>query len=260
MQTESAAGKAGHTAGKIDLGYSWIWTYGHLVLGVPFLAAAALAFVLGAPDWIFALLLVPVVWALIGFFRQRILVNMNNVGKLPAVRFLASGSGRVLDMGCGSGRMSIIVARERPQATIIALDNFSAKYIEGHGEEKLARNIQVAGVSDRVKIEKGNMLELPLADGEFDAVVSSHAIDHLGEKAADAISEAARVLQPDGEFLLIVSVPGLLMAITFGPLFLMGWGRMRSKEAWTDMLNSAGFTVTEDGSARGSAWFLAKRG
>jgi ubiquinone/menaquinone biosynthesis C-methylase UbiE len=42
---------------------------------------------------------------------------------------------------------------------------------------------------------------LPFGDSEFDAVVSSYAIDHLRrDERAKAIAEVARVLKPGASF------------------------------------------------------------
>ena len=41
------------------------------------------------------------------------------------------------------------------------------------------RNAQIAGVTERASARVGDMRELPFGDGEFDAVVSSYAVDHL---------------------------------------------------------------------------------
>lgn len=258
MQTETITRTPGESL-RVDLGYSWVWTYGHLVVGAPFLGAAAVAWLAGAPVWSLVLLLAPVAWALSGFWIMRFVVNMNAVGKLPVQQFLAEDAGQVLDIGCGAGRASIIIGKARPNVRITAVDNFSAPYIKDHGEAKTARNFRAAGIADRVSIQTGDMLQLPFEDASFDGAISSHAIDHLGAKTPLALAEAARVLRADGQFLLMVSVPTVRMAIAFGPMFLLGMGRLNSRGAWRQMLTGSGFTLTAEGSSRGSAWFLSRR-
>lgn len=58
----------------------------------------------------------------------------------------------------------------------------------------------VAGVADHADTRTGDMRGMPFHDGEFDAVVSSCAIDHLRrDDLVKGLSEVARVLKPRGE-------------------------------------------------------------
>jgi SAM-dependent methyltransferase len=241
----------------LDFGYGHLWTHGHLGLALAFLAGSAGLSAAGGPAWAAALLLGLALWAFAAFLVVRFLFRMNEPLRLPTPDFLRGGSGRVLDLGCGSGRTSIMVATARPAASVVALDDFSAEYISGHGEARLARNLEAAGVRDRVHIERGDMRALPFDEARFDAAVSSYAIDHLGEEAPHALAEAARVVRPGGELLLMLIVPNTWMALSFGPLvWLRGFP---GRAGWRERLEAAGFGDLEEGSAGGGAWFLARR-
>ena len=103
----------------------------------------------------------------------------------------------------------------------------------------------------------GDMRELPFADGQFDAVVSSYAIDHL--RRADrpkAISEVARVLKPGGEFLLlIIHVDWKTWVIS--PL--LAHHPSQSPEPWRALLQQSGFSVEEEGTPFTTLYFLARK-
>jgi len=237
-----------------DLGYHWVWTWGHLIPAALFGAATAAMALVGAPWWAWAPLAVIATWAFAGFLVMRFGVRMNQVRKLPDTTFLASGTGRVLDVGCGSGRMSISIARARPRATIVGLDNFSASYIRNHGPANTERNFRLAGLGTRATVRSGDMREMPFENHSFDAAASSAAIDHLQpDDIRRALGEVSRVLVPGGQFLLMVIVPNAWLTIAYGPLI---W-RMRRRAFWREALAEAGFTVDREGSAGTTALFLA---
>jgi SAM-dependent methyltransferase len=214
----------------MDFGYSWLMTYGHLVLAVPAgLAAAWLARRRRARriKW---LLVAVAVWATAAFFVAKFGFRLDMPVEPPTSRFLASGSGRVLDMGCGSGRATIGVLLARPETTVVGLDNWSADYIRGNGPDLLQANARAAGVGDRISAESADMRALPFDDASFDAVISAYAIDHLSGSGIDqALAEAARVLRPGGDFLLMNMHPDAWMMFAYSPL--VGLHAARSSQA-----------------------------
>ncbi len=241
---------------KVDFGYSWVWTYGYLVLASLYLIGAILALTGGAESWIFLLMLVPYLWVFAGFLISQFVHRYNEPLELPTEDFLRNGEGKVLDLGCGSGRASIMIANARPGAEIVALDNFSADYIAGNSVEKTKRNLQIAKIADRVSVVEGDMRDIRLDDCTFDAAVSSYAIDHLGDDIPEALREAHRVLRPGGELLLVLIVPNIWTGITFSPMVQM---RFKTVAYWRTQLTSEGFEIVSGGNYRGSAWVKASR-
>ncbi len=242
----------------IDFGYTWPWTHGHLVITALALPLCWLAWKRRWYLWLKILLGAITLWSIAAFLVVQLLFRFNDVPALPTASFLASGPGRVLDMGAGSGRSSIMVLRARPAATLVALDNFSATYIRGHGEEKTMGNFRDAGVDARASVRRADMRELPFADGAFDAVVSAYAIDHLDrEGIPKALKEAARVLRPRGEFLLEVMYPDLWMGFAWGPMILHNASGEDMKVRWKTRLETAGFDVLELGTPPMTLYLLA---
>jgi len=66
------------------------------------------------------------------------------------------------------------------------------------------RNASLEGVSDRVRIETGDMRALPFPDASFDVVVSSLAIHNITSAGGreQAIAEAFRVVKPGGRIVI----------------------------------------------------------
>jgi SAM-dependent methyltransferase len=244
----------------IDIGYSGPWTHGHLYITAVALPLAWLAWRRRWPRVVTALLAAVTLWSVAAFLVVQFVFRFNDVPKLPTAAFVASGPARVVDLGAGSGRSTIMLLWERPQATAVALDNFSAGYIVGHGPDKTRANFRAAGIESRATVQSGDMRALPFPDRSFDAAISVAAIDHLSrEDSRKALSEAARVLKPGGQFLLEVMNPDWWMRFAWGPLLLHGADRDRLRARWTGQLDQAGFQVKEIGTQPITLYLLSVR-
>ncbi len=100
-------------------------------------------------------------------------------------------SGRVLDIGTGSGNLPIEIAKRAPNLEIIGID-LSKTLI------KIARNMaRRESVGKSVRFEIGSAYDLKFEDSYFDMVISSMTIHHL-KYPTKAFNEIYRVLKPDG--------------------------------------------------------------
>jgi SAM-dependent methyltransferase len=243
-----------------DFGYSWPITYGHLV---PLTAATAVALFAAWRAWprfIIILASLVGVWSLLGFVVVQAVLGLTRPMELPTERFLASGTGRVLDAGAGSGRAGVGVLLERPKATVIALDIYRGYWgIDDNTPDRFMANARAAGAADRAEARTGDMREMPFGDGEFDAAISSYAIDHLSQKGTlAAIAEVHRVLKPGGEFLLmIVNSADWLVRLMAPPI---AHHPRQNPVRWRHMIEDAGFRLEEDGTTVGTFYFYARKG
>lgn len=239
-----------------DFGYTLPWTYGHLMASV---CLAGLGWLLVRRKWRWTggLLWIVATWALAGFLVIHFVFGFNRPMDMPTQDFMKSNSGRVLDVGAGSGRASVMVGLARPGMHVVGLDNFSAQYIAGNSPELFMKNMRIAGIDSRADILSADMRRIPEADGSFDAVVSSYAIDHLSrEGIGEALGEVRRVLRPGGEFLLIVMRPDFWLAIPYGPIPAH---HLRRQEFWRVQLAQTGLPVFEEGTMPGSVYFLCRK-
>jgi SAM-dependent methyltransferase len=245
---------------KYDFGYSWPWSYGHLVAAGVFAAIGVLALLCGWRKWTVASSGIATLWALAAFVTFD--SGLHRPAELPTPRFLASGPQRVLDGGAGSGRATLMVLLARPQASVVALDLFNEGYgIDGNGPDRLRANARAAGAENRLEIRKGDLRELPFETGSFDAAVSSFAIDHLGKKGSEqSIAEMARVLRPAGQFLLMVLNTDAYVKFAYPLIHLhMYYGHGGSAERWRTALTAAGFDVVEQGTQPATMYFLSEK-
>ena len=252
----------------IDFGYPWWLSYGHLVVA----AAAVLIFVLtyfararlgSLSNWILWPCGIIGIWALTAFLMIHFAFDVNAKGSLPTANFLTSGAGRVLDIGAGTGRSSIMLLEARPKVTLVALDLFGESFNQHFGpsvtpQQRLLENLRTAGVDQRATIQTADMRKLPFEAASFDGIISAYAIDHLGRQGiAQSLKEAARVIKPQGEFLLMVVGKDPFMNFAFGP-FLLHAG-LRGGDWWSGQLKDAGFRVIEKGMRPGTLYILSRR-
>lgn len=247
---------------SVDFAYPWWLNYGHLFVALVMAVALVVARVARWPAWILGIVGLVLVWALAGAAIMWTF-GAARVPSLPTEAFLREGTGRVLDIGAGTGRSSIMVLKERPATTLVALDLFGDSFTQHFGpgdrpEDRLMANLRAAGVDTRATILAGDMRKLPLSGESVDAAVSAYAMDHVGREGAEqALGEAHRVLKPGGEFLLMLVANDVWMKIAFGPI--LSHGGTRGPTWWREQAVAARFEVVEEGSRPGTMFFLLRR-
>lgn len=99
---------------------------------------------------------------------------------------------QVLDVGCGTGTLALMIKQAQPRALVVGLDGDPA--ILAIAREKSGR----AGLD--IRFEHGQANALPYPDGAFERVFSSLVFHHLtAEDKQLALKEVYRVLRPGGE-------------------------------------------------------------
>ena len=127
------------------------------------------------------------------------------------IALLAGAPGnRVLETGCGDGRMSMSIAQRG--ATVKGID-ISVVAIDAANKLAAARKLT------NVTFKAGNAIVLDEPSSTYDYVVSSDMVEHLNpEQVTKHFQEVHRVLKPKGVY--IVSLPGWEPADRVDPLHL----------------------------------------
>jgi ubiquinone/menaquinone biosynthesis C-methylase UbiE len=119
---------------------------------------------------------------------------------------LISDGQRVLDIGCGWGRIAVGLIKRFPTLKISGID-ISEEAIS-RGPAIIERETGVPDIDFRV----ANAEQLPFEDGVFDCVVSTRVFQYISDPQK-AMQEIVRVLKPNGRVTL--SVPNKLNPVRY---------------------------------------------
>ena len=101
----------------------------------------------------------------------------------------------LLDVGCGTGTLTKLIAEKSPKYTVIGLD-----------ADQTALDIsqkKVIGKDLNISFRQGFGQKMPFDENSFDIVVSSLFFHHLNSSAKLAtLTEIRRVLKPDGTLII----------------------------------------------------------
>ena len=114
-----------------------------------------------------------------------------------AVAVLTERGGRdFLDIGCGTGDVTLAVLREAPAARVTGID-LSAAMIE-----IAMKKTRAAGLGARAVYQLGDATALTFADGSFDGIVTAFCLRNVVDHAR-TFAEMRRVLRPGGTLAIL---------------------------------------------------------
>ncbi len=100
----------------------------------------------------------------------------------------------LLDAGCGYCFHAVRLAKSGVQVTALDLSDAAL--------QRAAATIRRAGMEDRIRLERGDLLELPFSDGSFDYVHCWGVLMHV-PRLEVALGELIRVLKPGGKLVVM---------------------------------------------------------
>ena len=130
------------------------------------------------------------------------------------------GAGKLLEVGCGAGEQ------------LLALRNFGWDVVGVDFDP----NAVAASRSRGLEVFLGDLSEAQFPAASFDAVVMSHVVEHVIDPVA-LLTECARVLKPNGDFVVITPNAS-------------SWGHKKFKESWRGLEPPRHLTVFTPGSLR----------
>lgn len=113
----------------------------------------------------------------------------------------APKKGLILDVGCGSGALTIAVSKKNPKAKVIGIDKWGIEYAS-YNQTLCEQNAKAEAVSN-VEFREGDAVKLNFSDESFDAVVSNYVYHNItGIDRQQILLETLRVLKKGGTFAL----------------------------------------------------------
>lgn len=102
----------------------------------------------------------------------------------------------VLDLGCGTGTLTILIEQQQPAAIVVGLDGDPYVLNIAH--------VKTQQANTALSLVEGMAFQLPYADAAFDRVLSSLVFHHLTTNNKQrTLHEVYRVLRPGGELYLL---------------------------------------------------------
>jgi ubiquinone/menaquinone biosynthesis C-methylase UbiE len=157
---------------------------------------------------------------------------------------------KILDAGTGRGYISLMLAAQNPQASIIGID-YSATQVRAAENLRRKRNIT------NCSFLKNDVMDIRFNDNIFDAAVSVGSIKHWPD-GLKGLREIYRVLKPGATLIISETDQGATdenvrqfirrFHIWFMPDWLLFWGLRRvvfgesySEKSMDDVVRKAGF-------------------
>ena len=183
-------------------------------IGIIVIVIAAVLTSLAYPTWVLILcwilggisLIAGILWHLfMGFAANPRKIELLQRDFLERLERIWDGKGKVLDIGTGSGRVAIEVAKHFPEAQIVGTDLWSKSWrFFGVSKAQAETNSRIENVSNRCVFQHGNALDMPFEDREFQLVVSSFVFHEIGiPDRTELFREAIRVLAPGCIFMIL---------------------------------------------------------
>lgn len=177
--------------------------------------------------------------ALVLYLLQKILGTKEDYLAERILRFVNPPKEKlVLDIGSGTGRTSILMAKKLKDSKVVGIDIYSKKTLSGNSPDRAYENAEIEGVGKKVLFSYGDALHIPFRDGCFDLVTSGSVV-HIfpREKQIELLNEVNRVLKDEGKLIMMewLRSPKTALLFLFATFFVF-----QTEKYWIRLLEGTG--------------------
>jgi ubiquinone/menaquinone biosynthesis C-methylase UbiE len=166
------------------------------------------------------------------YWLQRIIFEPIQRAVLQLAEEEIGHPGTILDVGCGTGKLLRSASHRFPGAKLVGVD----------AAIEMVKQAQSATPDGTIHFQQATAEDLPFADNSFDLVFSTMTFHHWQNQRRGA-AEVARVLTPDGRWLLAEFVPSGFMKSVRSLLRLH---QFPDRVHLRDVLGNAGLQIVKD--------------
>jgi SAM-dependent methyltransferase len=168
------------------------------------------------------------------------------------------GNEYVLDVGSGTGRTAVQIAKRLTTGKLVGIDIWDTMELGGNSPERAYTNAEIEGVKAKVEFKFGNVLEIPFDNNVFDIVTCSSVLNNLPSEKnrIKALKEIFRVLKPAGKCMLLEPLRNLRTFCAFTPFAVFQLGK---KENWENYAETAGFSKVRFHDEKGIGIFILEK-
>jgi ubiquinone/menaquinone biosynthesis C-methylase UbiE len=161
--------------------------------------------------------------------------------EMPAIESIKSP--QVLDVGCGTGRTAVKIAKLiKNGGHLTGIDIYNKNAISGNALDTVQKNAKQEKVENKTTFQYGSVTEIPFENSQFDIVNASSVLHeiHGAEEQYLAFNEIYRVLKPEGYFYLGEWHRGSWQLILYTGIFCFVF---KNKNYWLDLAKRHQFKI-----------------
>jgi len=204
-------------------------------------------------------LMVLFLWPGIGLAAMNIIIDKGD-SEVQGMDILSKiQSPTVLDIGCGTGRTAIKIAKSLPKGGYLnGIDIYNVNAISGNSLETVNRNAELEGVSNKTTFQYGSATEIPFEDNKFHIINLSSVLHevHDYEDKERAMKEIRRVLKPKGILFIGEWNRYSWQLILYSGILCIVFQRHKY---WDDLIRKQGFKIFKYENFGGYGLFTAQK-
>jgi ubiquinone/menaquinone biosynthesis C-methylase UbiE len=198
-------------------------------------------------------------WPGVGMAIMNINLSKSNFSGIELDAIDVIESPIILDVGCGTGRTAIKIAKTlKKGGKLIGIDIYSKVAIGGNALETVQKNAKLEGVAEKTTFQYGSAVEIQFEKDKFDIINFFSVLHelHMEGELDKALNEAYRVLKPGGYLYVGEWNRSSWQLIAYCGIFCLVF---KPQIFWTQILKKHGFDIKKKENRRGFYLFSAKK-